>query len=164
MYVRHLWRWIETTGSESGGNLIPISTGQPADDFNPGDVHNAVNIELPGAGGYSGIYSAIRQRVETLEFQVRDLTTNMFSQKTRGTRERARTLFFVRHKLGVKLEKHLPGTILLLNKYRDAHTVSQNFMYVQTDCTLAELEDICKMTTSATLDGIRFHPRILHYN
>jgi hypothetical protein len=63
-YVRHLWRWIETTGSESGGNGISISTAQPADVFNPGDVYNAVYIELPGAGEYSGLYSAISQRVE----------------------------------------------------------------------------------------------------
>jgi hypothetical protein len=37
-------------------------------------------------------------------------------------------------------------------------------MSVQTDCTLAELEDICNMTTSAAWDGIRFYPRIPHYN
>jgi hypothetical protein len=37
-------------------------------------------------------------------------------------------------------------------------------MSVRTDCTLAELKDICKITTSAALDGIRFHPRIPHYN
>jgi hypothetical protein len=66
-YVRHLWRWIETTGSEIGGNGISISTAEPADVFNPDDVHNAVNIELTGAGEYSGLYSAISQRVETLE-------------------------------------------------------------------------------------------------
>jgi hypothetical protein len=48
-YVRHLWRRIETTASESGGNGTSISTAQPTDVFNPGDVHNAVNIELPGA-------------------------------------------------------------------------------------------------------------------
>jgi hypothetical protein len=163
-YVRHLWRWIETTGSESGRNGISISTAQPADVFNPDDVHNAVNIELTGAGEYSGLYSAIRQRVETLECQVRGLTTNLCSQKSLETRDCARTLLFARHKLGVELEKHLPGTSLSLSKYRDAHTVSQNCMSVQTDCTLAELEGICKMTTSAVLDGIMFHPRIPHYN
>jgi hypothetical protein len=65
-YVRHLWRWIETTGRESGRNGISMSTAQPADVFNPDDVHNAVNIELTGAGEYSGLYSAILQRVETL--------------------------------------------------------------------------------------------------
>jgi hypothetical protein len=37
-------------------------------------------------------------------------------------------------------------------------------MSVQTDGTLAELDDICKMQTAAALDGIRFHPRIPHYN
>jgi hypothetical protein len=47
-YVHHLSRWIETTGSESGGNGISISTAQPAVVFNPDDVHNAVNIELTG--------------------------------------------------------------------------------------------------------------------
>jgi hypothetical protein len=125
-YVRHLWRWIETTGSKSGGNGISISTAQPADVFNPGDVHNAVNIELPGAVEYIGLYSAILQRVETLEFQVRYLTTNMCSQKSLETRECARTLLCARLKLGVELEKHLPGTSLSSKKYRDAHTVSQN--------------------------------------
>jgi hypothetical protein len=35
---------------------------------------------------------------------------------------------------------------------------------VQTDCTIAELEDICEMTTSAALDGIRLHHRNPHYN
>jgi hypothetical protein len=48
-FIRHIWRWIETTGNESGGSRISISTAQPADVFNPGDVHNAVNIELPSA-------------------------------------------------------------------------------------------------------------------
>jgi hypothetical protein len=80
------------------------------------------------------------------------------------TRECARTLLFPRHKLGVELKKQLPGTSLSLNKYRDGHTVSQNCISVQTDCTIAELEDICDMTTSAALDGIRLHPRIPHYN
>jgi hypothetical protein len=79
-YVRHLCRWIETTVSESGGIGMSISTAQAADVFNTGDVHNAVNIELTGAGEYGGLYSAIRQRVETLECQMRDLTTNMCSQ------------------------------------------------------------------------------------
>lgn len=163
-HVRHLWRWIETTGSESGGDGISISTAQPADVVNPGDARTAVNIERTGAGVYSGLYSAILQRVETLECQVRDLTTKRCSEKSLATRECARTLSFARHKLGVELEKPLPGTSLSLNKYRDAHTVSQNCMTVQADCTLAELEDICKMTTSAAFDGIMFHPRIPHYN
>jgi hypothetical protein len=88
----------------------------------------------------------------------------MCSRKSLETRKCARTLLFARHKLGVELEKHLLGTSLSLKKYRDAHTVSQNCISVQTDCTLAELEDICKMTTSAALDGIKFHPRITHYN
>jgi hypothetical protein len=88
----------------------------------------------------------------------------MCSQKSLETRECARTLLFARHKLGVELEKHLLGTSLSLNKYREAHKVSQNCMSVQTVCTLAELEDICNMKTSAALDGIRFHPRIPHYN
>jgi hypothetical protein len=153
-YVRHHWRWIETTVNESGGNGISILTEQPADVFNHGDVHKAVNIELPGAGGYRGIYSAICQPVETIECQVRDLTTNMCTHKSLKIREFARTLLFARQKLGVELEKHFPGTSLSLNKYRDAHIVSQNCMSVQTDCTLAGLEDICKMTTSAALEGI----------
>ena len=64
--MRHLWRWIETTGSESEGNGISISTAQPADVINTGDEHNAVNKELTGAVVYRGLYSAIRQLVETL--------------------------------------------------------------------------------------------------
>jgi hypothetical protein len=104
-YVRHLWRRIETTGSESGGNGISISTAQPADVFNPGDVHNAVNIEIPGAGEYSWLYSAIRKRVETLECQVHDLTINKFSQKSLETRECTRTLLFSRQKLCDDLRK-----------------------------------------------------------
>jgi hypothetical protein len=62
-YVRHLWRWIETSGSESGGNGFSILTAQPAEDFNPGVAHKAVNIERSCADGYSGSYSAIFQRV-----------------------------------------------------------------------------------------------------
>jgi hypothetical protein len=95
---------------------------------------------------------------------VRGLTTNTCSRKSLETREGARTLLFARQKLSVELEKQLPGTSLSLNKYRDAHTVYQNCISVQTDCILADLEDICKRTTSAALNGIKFHPGIPHYN
>jgi hypothetical protein len=79
-----------------------MSKAQPADVFNHDDVHIAFNIEeLKGAGEYSGLYSGIRQRVETLECQVRGLTTNMCSQKSLETRECARTLLFARQKVGV---------------------------------------------------------------
>jgi hypothetical protein len=81
-----------------------LSTAQPLDVINPGDVHIAVNVKGPGAGVYNGLYSAIRQCAETLEWQVRDLTANMFSQKSMETRECARTLLFASHKLDARVE------------------------------------------------------------
>ena len=68
-------------------------------------MYNAVNIERTGAGVYSGIYYAIQQRAENLEFQVRDLTTKRCSEKSLETRECVRAQLFARQKLGVELEK-----------------------------------------------------------
>jgi hypothetical protein len=64
-----------------------------------------------------------------------------------GTREFARKLLFARHTLGVELEKPLPVTSLSL-KNTEMRTQFLRIASVQADCTLAELEDICKMMTS----------------
>jgi hypothetical protein len=72
---------------------------------------------------------------------------------------------FARQNLGVELEKPLPGTSLSLkNTEMRIEFLRNAYPCKWTDCTLAELEEICKMTPSAALDGIRFHPGIPQYN
>jgi hypothetical protein len=88
----------------------------------------------------------------------------MCSQKSLKTRKYAGSLLLARHKRGMKLEKSFPGASLSSKIYIDAHTVSQNSTLLQVESTLAELDDICKMATSAALDGKLFHPRIPHTN
>jgi hypothetical protein len=88
----------------------------------------------------------------------------MCSQKSLKTRKSAGSLLFARHKRGVELEKPFPRARLSSKIDIDAHTVSQNSTLVQVESTLAELDDICKMATSAALDGKMFHPRITHTN
>ena len=71
-----------------------------------------------------------------------------------------RTLSFAKHKLGMELDKSLPGTATSLSKLNYAHTVSQSVISLQVDCTLAEFENTCKLATKLAGTKVHMHPRI----
>jgi hypothetical protein len=69
-------------------------------------------------------------------------------------------LSFAKHKLGMELDRPLPGTTSSLIKFNDAHTVSQSVISLHVDCTPAEFENTCKLATTLAGTKVPKHPGI----
>jgi hypothetical protein len=69
-------------------------------------------------------------------------------------------LSFAKHKLGMELDRTLPGTTSSLSKFNDGHTVSQSVISLQVDCKLAEFENTCNLATILAGTKVQMHPRI----
>jgi hypothetical protein len=82
-------------------------------------------------------------RVRILEIQVLKIKTDMQSSISLEREMCCRMLSFAKHKLGMELDRSLPGTTSSLSKFYDAYTVSQTVISLRVDCTLAEFENTC---------------------
>lgn len=157
--VTHIWRRAGLQGSAPKETNLSASTVGTVEPEQPGTVSNVEEIECAPSKLYIGDYSELHRRVRTLETEVRELTANLYSSASQRRGGSDRTLSFARHKLGMELDKQLPGSSSSLNKYRDAHTVAQSCIFVQVDCTLEDFQEICELSTSSTSHGVAVHPR-----
>lgn len=161
--VRHMWRWTGADESKrrssAGGFLSPpaVDTIHVDDD---GAASSGMDYSVCRSEPETRVVSNLVDRVRFLERQVLEIKTDMQSSTSQDGEKCGRTLSFAKHKLGRELEKPLPGTTSSLSKFSDAHTVSQSFISLQVDCTLAEFGDICKLATSMAERNVHLYPSI----
>ena len=162
-HARHPWRWAVAhhldEGSSAEGTLRGSGIETPRVQRG-GDVSRVQDVDYLGSDPNRSHYSDLSGRVYALERQVQLLKTQLRSSEMETVSKCCRTLLFAKHRLGMELDKPIPGTSSSLSKYRDAHTVSQSVVSVQVDCTLEEFEDITKLTTTRAGKSIRVHPRM----
>lgn len=161
--VRHMWRW-PGANEPKGGDSVEGALSHPAVE----SVH--IGKDCVAAAGTennvgrseseSPLFTTLFERVRLLESQVLKITTGMQSSTSQERENCGRTLSLAKHKLGMELEKSLPGTTSSLSKFNDAHAVSQSVVSLQVDCTLAEFGNICKLATSVAGTNVHMHPRI----
>jgi hypothetical protein len=145
--ARHLWRWAEKWIAEMRENNGSSSVRKRMEERAP--------ICPPRQSGND---SDLSSRVETLEAQLRDVREVLRLLGLEGKQNSCRVLAFVRHKLGVQLGRPLPGNSATLSKYRDAHSIVQESMTVQVECSLADFSGICEAVAFADSEGVDIHP------
>lgn len=145
--VRHLWRWAEKMIAEisenSGSSSVRKRTEEIAPICHPRQYVNN---------------SDICSRVEALEAQLRDVRDVLRLRGLEGKQNSCRVLAFARHKLGLQLGRPLPGNSAALSKYRDAHSLVQESMTVQVDCSLEEFSSICEAVATEESEGVDISP------
>jgi hypothetical protein len=104
------------------------------------------------------LFTNLFDRVRILESQVLKIKTDMQSSMSHEREKCGRMLAFAKHKLGVELDRSLPGTTSSLSEFNAAHTVSHSFISLQIDCTLADFENKKKPTTLAGTN-VKMHTR-----
>ena len=161
--VRHMWRWAGVNDPESG-NSAEGTLSHPAVEMihveNDGVAAGGTENNVCRSESKSRLFTTLFDRVRLLESQVLKIKTDMKCSTSQEREKCGRTLSFAKHKLGMELDKSLPGTTSSLSKFNDAHTVSQSVISLQVDCTLAEFENTCKLATKLAGTKVHMHPRI----
>jgi hypothetical protein len=161
--VCHMWRWAGANEPE-GGNSVEgaLSHQAVASVLVEKDGVAAVGTEnnVGRSESESRLFTTLFERVRLLESQVLKIKTDIQSSTSQEREKCGRTLSFAKHKLGMELEKSLPGTTSSLSKFNDAHTVSRSAISLQIDCALAEFGNICRLATSLAGTNVYMHPRI----
>jgi hypothetical protein len=161
--VRHIWRWAgahESEGGSSAGDLLSHPAFEITHSRKGAAATTGVDYNICRSKPESCLLSNLVDRVAFLERQVLKIKTDAQSSTSHEGARCLRTFSFAKHKLGMELDKPLPGTSSSLSKFGDAHTVSQSVISLQVDCTLSEFGDMCNMVTSLAEKNVRIHPRI----
>lgn len=147
--VQHLWRCLDMGGACSIP-VQPSAAGQPI-----ASEHS--RLESRQAGGEQGQYESLVLRVGELErlFQERVPINPGYSRSNETESERP--LAFLRHKVGVELEKALGGSVGSVRKHAEAHEVVQQAFKVDADCTLAEFQAICQRSKDVESSAGQVH-------
>jgi hypothetical protein len=136
---RHLWRRVESVSSDSSESSIPRVRGTSTNGEDIGSHH---------VGREPARYEQLASRVHGLEHQVQELLSHRVGSLTSAELQAARPLAFARHRVGLELEKPLSFTAASVRRHAEAHTVVAQTFKVQVDCTLAEFEGICQISTA----------------
>jgi hypothetical protein len=154
--VRHMWRWAGVNDSESGDSAkgtLSHPAVKATHVENDGTADGVTENNVRRSESEPHLVTNLVDRVRILESQVLKIKTDMQSSISLEREKCGRMLSFAKHKLGMELDRSLPGTTSSLSKFNDAHTVSQSVISLQVDCTLAEFENTCKLAT--TLAGTK---------
>jgi hypothetical protein len=154
---RHLWRCVDTTSSQIGGtpsvSILQSTVRQLSASHNSDVGSSPERCEL-------GQYRSLALRVGELEwlFQ-RRAPHNAGSFCARET-DSERPLAFLRHKVGMELEKSVGGTVASARKHTEAHAVVQQTFQIDADCTLAEFKVICRRSRNLEMSAgqLYFYP------
>jgi hypothetical protein len=158
--VRHLWRFARSSGLSPDRRAASTSTAEGPGTEKRHEVQVEDDEECDCSGGLHGGYSVLSRRLRLLEAQFQELRAERYSFVPHESAVCSRALLISKHKLGMELEKPLPW-VAFLNKYRDAHAVSQISLSVDIDSTLDEFIAICGLATSMSLRGTTVHPWFL---
>jgi hypothetical protein len=146
-----MWRMAgvnDPDGGYSAGSTLshPAVETTLVENYDIADGGTENNVRSPESE--PDLLAILFDRVRFLENQVLKIKTDMQHSISQEIEKCGRMLSFKKHKLGIKLNRSLPGTTSSQSKFNDAHTVSQSFISLQADCTLAEFENTCKLATT----------------
>jgi hypothetical protein len=153
----HLWRWAALRCAEASAPSAasPQSSrsgaGSAADLCVQGEAHRG-SSSAAACAQQKLQHADLARGIDALEAHLREI-------RVATAPPLPRPLLFARHRLGKEISKNIPGTASALRKYRDCHTVSQDYLSVTVDCSLRDFEDICDRASECSSAETRFYPR-----
>jgi hypothetical protein len=111
--VRHLWRWAASVRVKPWARTALTSVVEELGTENQYEVQATDDEECGRSAGRHDGYSALSTRQPLLESKVRELKADGRSSVLHESGIRSRALLFAKQKLGVELDKPLPGTASL---------------------------------------------------
>jgi hypothetical protein len=155
--LRHLWRCVGRASSEVG-EAPSIST--PPSTARQQIASRTTDLGSSHEGCEPDSYRSLALRVGELERVLQERASLSARSFISREVESGRPLAFLRHKVGKELEKPIGCTIASARKHSEAHAVMQQAFSINTDCTLAEFEGICRRSRNleASTGPVYFYP------